>query len=291
MPKILGNTTATTMMAEQTYNPQSIKPQSGKAVAEAIAKLLGSAPENLDTLEELAKALNEDENFSASVLAEIAKKADTSYVDNKVANIKITTDDKLSYTSTNPVQNKVITSALNTKADSSLAFDGYYDVDSYDASYTDGLYKAKNGIVIQRLASYSEGSSYYGVDQYWYTKGEVYYRELGDEGGWENDWEKVSVSQTDLDKALWKKINIKNGDSIVLANNTVYYAPNKINSLTVKYPNGDFLSNIEFTLASEGEITIVFPESKYIGTVPTFANGETWEISIKNGVVIGGLVE
>ena len=115
MPEIIGNTTTTLTLAEQKYNPTSDKPQSGKAVAEAIAKLLGSAPENLDTLEELAKALNEDENFSASVLAEIAKKADTSYVDNKVANIKITTDDKLSTTSTNPVQNKVVTKALADK--------------------------------------------------------------------------------------------------------------------------------------------------------------------------------
>lgn len=140
-------------------------------------------------------------------------KADTSYVDNKVANIKITTDDKLSATSENPVQNKVITSALNTKADSSLAFDVYYDVDTYGASYTDGLYKAKNGFVIQSVASYSESSSYYGVEQYWYTEGEVYYRHLGDEGGWENEWEKISVSQDDIkDFATKTDLNKAIGD-------------------------------------------------------------------------------
>ena len=33
------------------------------------------------------------------------------------------------------------------------------------------------------------------------------------------------------------------------------------------------------------------PESKYIGGVPEFANGETWELNIKNGVVVGGKVE
>lgn len=63
-------------ITQQNYDANSSSPQSGKAIAEAIAKLLGSAPENLDTLEELAKALNEDENFSATVLAELAAKAD-----------------------------------------------------------------------------------------------------------------------------------------------------------------------------------------------------------------------
>ena len=63
-------------ITDQTYNSKSENPQSGKAVAEAIANLLGSAPENLDTLEELAKALNEDENFAAKVIAELTNKAD-----------------------------------------------------------------------------------------------------------------------------------------------------------------------------------------------------------------------
>lgn len=67
-------------ITQQNYDANSSSPQSGKAVAEAIAKLLGSAPENLDTLEELAKALNEDENFSATVLAELAAKADAKTV-------------------------------------------------------------------------------------------------------------------------------------------------------------------------------------------------------------------
>lgn len=67
-------------ITQQNYDANSSNPQSGKAVAEAIAKLLGSAPENLDTLEELAKALDEDENFSARVLAELAAKADAKTV-------------------------------------------------------------------------------------------------------------------------------------------------------------------------------------------------------------------
>lgn len=131
IPQKTGDLTDNT--TEQNYNPESENPQSGKAVAQAIAKLLGSAPENLDTLEELAKALNEDENFSATVLAEIAKKVDkvdgkglstndyTTAEKEKLKNIetgatKVVVDDTLSSTSENPVQNKVLTKALGNYA-------------------------------------------------------------------------------------------------------------------------------------------------------------------------------
>ena len=87
------------------------------------------------------------------------------------------------------------------------------------------------------------------------------------------------------------KVLVSNGDTITLKNNTTYYAKTDINSLTINYPDDDFISTIQFTLASDGDITITLPESKYIGGSPTFANGETWEINIKNGVVVGGLVE
>lgn len=122
-------------LTEQSYNPASNKPQSGTAVAEAIANLLGTAPENLDTLEELAKALNEDENFAAKVIAELTNKVDkvdgkglstndfTDADKEKLDGIeeganKTTVDSELLETSTNPVQNKVVLEALNEKAGS-----------------------------------------------------------------------------------------------------------------------------------------------------------------------------
>lgn len=61
---------------DQNYNPLSKNPQSGKAVAQAIAQLLGSAPENLDTLEELAKALQNDESFANKIINMISGKVD-----------------------------------------------------------------------------------------------------------------------------------------------------------------------------------------------------------------------
>ena len=46
-------------------------------VANAIAALVNSAPETLDTLAEVAKALGNDPNFATTILAEIGKKADS----------------------------------------------------------------------------------------------------------------------------------------------------------------------------------------------------------------------
>lgn len=71
-----------------------------------IAALVGAAPETLDTLEELAAAFKEN--------ADVVKTLEDAIV-TKVA--KTDVEDFLSATSTNPVQNKVITKALEEKID------------------------------------------------------------------------------------------------------------------------------------------------------------------------------
>ena len=88
-----------------------------------------------------------------------------------------------------------------------------------------------------------------------------------------------------------KKVTFTNGATIIAEDNTSYYADTEISNLTIVYPTTDFMCSFDFTIASEGDVTITLPESKYIGGTPSFANGETWEINIKNGVVVGGLVE
>ena len=61
---------------DQTYKSESSYAQSGKAVAEAIAKLVNGSPGALDTLYELAKALGDDPNFATTVMHEVGKKVD-----------------------------------------------------------------------------------------------------------------------------------------------------------------------------------------------------------------------
>ncbi|GBH24565.1 hypothetical protein [Burkholderia vietnamiensis] len=50
-----------------------------------ISALVGGAPEAMNTLKELADALNDDKDFAATTAAQIALKADTTYVDSKDA--------------------------------------------------------------------------------------------------------------------------------------------------------------------------------------------------------------
>ena len=88
-----------------------------------------------------------------------------------------------------------------------------------------------------------------------------------------------------------KRVTFSDGEVITVQNNVEYVAYGAINSLTVIYPETDFICSFGFTLASEGDITVILPESKYIGSIPSFANGETWELNIRNGVVVGGLAE
>ena len=52
-----------------------------KYTDDKIADLVGGAPETLDTLKEIADALGEDANLSATLTTEIGKKADKNYVD------------------------------------------------------------------------------------------------------------------------------------------------------------------------------------------------------------------
>lgn len=88
-----------------------------------------------------------------------------------------------------------------------------------------------------------------------------------------------------------QKQTFENDETITVTDNTEYVADGEITNLTIIYPDTDFICSFNFTLASEGVIEIVLPDSKYIGGAPTFTNGDTWELNIKNGVVVGGKVE
>lgn len=56
-------------------------------VDDEIAYIVNSSPENLNTLNELSAALNNDENFAANVINTLALKADTGYVDDRIDNL------------------------------------------------------------------------------------------------------------------------------------------------------------------------------------------------------------
>lgn len=78
---------------------------------------------------------------------------------------------------------------------------------------------------------------------------------------------------------------------INLVDNTEYYITN-VSAIEFSYPQSTHWEcYIKLTTVSQGTLTITFPNSAYIGSMPTFNNGETWEISIKDGVIVVGKVE
>lgn len=96
-----------------------------------VASLVESAPETLNTLNELAAALGDDPNFATTVSEAIGKRVEkvegkglsendyTTAEKNKLANIeaganKTVVDSALSASSENPVQNKVVNAAIST---------------------------------------------------------------------------------------------------------------------------------------------------------------------------------
>ena len=131
----------------------------------------------------------------------------------------------------------------------------------------------------------------------------VFYIDEGDDGLWEVtvvsgvSAEEVGFSNATypdlttvnaaLIKALPRLVETTRGTvSLTLADNTEYRLTNA-QDVMVLYPNTSFESWIKVTFAETGTYIFRLPStSKYIGTAPTFGNGETWEISIKDGVVI-----
>lgn len=72
-----------------------------------------------------------------------------------------------------------------------------------------------------------------------------------------------------------------------LGDNVEYYLTN-VGTVTFAFPAGTkFECWLRITTAASGTITVTFPATvKYIGEAPAFGAGETWELSIKDGVVI-----
>lgn len=88
-----------------------------------------------------------------------------------------------------------------------------------------------------------------------------------------------------------KEARITDNTTLTVENNKNYIGEAEITNIEITYPSDPFICSLTFTTAAKGDITIKFPDStKFIGGKPTFSNGETWELNIMNGVVVGGKV-
>lgn len=87
-------------------------------------------------------------------------------------------------------------------------------------------------------------------------------------------------------KAVSTKVDT--GTSLSMNDNTEYRLTN-VTTLTLyaPYQQTQYECWFRLTFADTGTITVSFPTGmKYIGSAPDFNNGESWEISVKDGVVI-----
>lgn len=88
-----------------------------------------------------------------------------------------------------------------------------------------------------------------------------------------------------LDELVPKSHTHATGSNITLANNTEYRLTD-VTTLNLSYPTGNFECWMSLNFAASGNVTVTLPTgTRYIGTAPDFKNGETWELSFKDGVL------
>lgn len=79
---------------------------------------------------------------------------------------------------------------------------------------------------------------------------------------------------------------ISEGTNITLADNTEYRLTD-VTTLNLSYPTGEFECWMRLSCAASDKVTVTLPAgTKYIGAAPDFKNGETWELSFKDKVLI-----
>lgn len=102
--------------------------------------------------------------------------------------------------------------------------------------------------------------------------------------------QKVSLSDITPEAIGAKAVTTKvdTGTSLSMNDNTEYRLSNVTTlELYAPYKKTQYECWFSLTFANSGTITVTLPTGmKYIGSAPDFNNGESWEMSIKDGVVI-----
>ena len=78
-------------------------------------------------------------------------------------------------------------------------------------------------------------------------------------------------------------IEFMDGNTLTLADNTIYTASETISALEILGSHGT--SVVSFDTAS-GSITITLPQSIKFTETPTFGDNEHWEIAVRNGYAV-----
>ena len=101
----------------------------------------------------------------------------------------------------------------------------------------------------------------------------------------------ISATKDDVINALGYtpeavSAKVYTGSNITLADNTEYRLTD-VTTLNLSYPTGDFECWMRLSCAASDKVTVTLPAgTKYIGAAPDFKNGETWELSFKDKVLV-----
>lgn len=150
------------------------------AISQAIGNLIGQAPEALNTLEELSKALSDDSNFAATMAGELGKKADvsntysksevdsiqnkleaniTGNVNNLSAEILKKADKESVYTKTETYTKDEVNNIADTKANAS---ESYKKDELYTKSEIDELFALKSELheIPENVSDFNNDAGY-----------------------------------------------------------------------------------------------------------------------------------
>ena len=108
-----------------------------------------------------------------------------------------------------------------------------------------------------------------------------------------NEFGRFSEAYDDIINQAVVRQEIFYNDAILdVEHNKDYHAVEDISELHIRIMSGNDLCSITFKIIDSGDFVIDFMGvNGYIGKAPDFKNGETWELSIHNGIVVGGKVE
>jgi hypothetical protein len=85
-------------------------------------------------------------------------------------------------------------------------------------------------------------------------------------------------------KAVSQEVHFP-GSNITLEDNTEYRLTN-VTTLNLTYPTDNFECWMRLSFAANGDATVTLPiDTKYLGAIPNFKNGETWELGFKDKVL------
>ena len=95
-----------------------------------------------------------------------------------------------------------------------------------------------------------------------------------------------TTGNVDLTKKKNVPTQITAGSNFTLVDNTEYRLTG-VRNLVLGFPQGKFECWMRLSFAASGDVSVTFPQTaRFIGATPLFANGEVWELSVKDGVVV-----